>query len=34
MKYPLAVVARLLDLHGADIGLGYGIMCAFFKTPS
>lgn len=32
MKYPLAVVKRLLDLYGADIGLGYDIMCAFYKT--
>ncbi|KAJ7478780.1 hypothetical protein B0H11DRAFT_1725671, partial [Mycena galericulata] len=26
MKYPLAVVKRLLDLYGADIGLGYDIL--------
>ncbi|KAJ6565152.1 hypothetical protein DFH09DRAFT_1314957 [Mycena vulgaris] len=32
MKYPLAVVKPLLDLYGADIGLGYDIMCAFYKT--
>ncbi|KAJ7473498.1 hypothetical protein FB451DRAFT_1133999 [Mycena latifolia] len=32
MKYPLAVVERLLDLYGSDIGLGYDIMCAFYKT--
>ncbi|KAJ7220386.1 hypothetical protein C8J57DRAFT_1095058, partial [Mycena rebaudengoi] len=32
MKYPLAIVAKLLDEYGADIGLGYDIMCAFFKT--
>ncbi|KAF7369452.1 hypothetical protein MVEN_00274600 [Mycena venus] len=32
MKYPLAMVKRLLDEYGADIGLGYDIMCAFFKT--
>jgi hypothetical protein len=32
MKYPLAVVKWLLDQYGADIGLGYDIMCAFFKT--
>ncbi|KAJ7911785.1 hypothetical protein B0H13DRAFT_2480003 [Mycena leptocephala] len=25
MKYPLAMVKRLLDAHGADIGLGYDI---------
>ncbi|KAJ7318180.1 hypothetical protein DFH08DRAFT_714989 [Mycena albidolilacea] len=32
MKYPLAMVKYLLDHCGADIGLGYDIMCAFFKT--
>ncbi|KAJ7800799.1 hypothetical protein B0H14DRAFT_2159760, partial [Mycena olivaceomarginata] len=32
MKYPLAIVCRLLDTYGADIGLGYDIMCAFFGT--
>ncbi|KAJ6620183.1 hypothetical protein B0H10DRAFT_2360931 [Mycena sp. CBHHK59/15] len=32
MKYPLAMVKFLLDHYGADIGLGYDIMCAFFKT--
>ncbi|KAJ7798852.1 hypothetical protein B0H14DRAFT_3492174 [Mycena olivaceomarginata] len=32
MKYPLAMVKQLLDEYGADIGLGYDIMCAFFKT--
>ncbi|KAJ7889571.1 hypothetical protein B0H14DRAFT_2336709, partial [Mycena olivaceomarginata] len=32
MKYPLAIVARLLELHGSDIALGYDIMCAFYKT--
>ncbi|KAJ6521710.1 hypothetical protein B0H19DRAFT_973878 [Mycena capillaripes] len=32
MKYPLAMVKHLLDEYGADIGLGYDIMCAFFKT--
>ncbi|KAJ6486300.1 hypothetical protein DFH09DRAFT_948870 [Mycena vulgaris] len=32
MKYPLAIVKWLLDHYGADIGLGYDIMCAFFKT--
>ena len=32
MKYPLAMVNWLLDNYGADIGLGYDIMCAFFKT--
>ncbi|KAJ7239447.1 hypothetical protein C8J57DRAFT_1528105 [Mycena rebaudengoi] len=32
MKYPLAIVKHLLDSYGADIGLGYDIMCQFFKT--
>ncbi|KAF8200634.1 hypothetical protein K438DRAFT_1582502 [Mycena galopus ATCC 62051] len=32
MKYPLAMVKHLLDEYGADIGLGYDIICAFFKT--
>jgi hypothetical protein len=32
MKYPLAIVARLLELYGSDIALGYDIMCAFYKT--
>ncbi|KAJ6623200.1 hypothetical protein B0H10DRAFT_1786918 [Mycena sp. CBHHK59/15] len=32
MKYPHAIVKWLLDHYGADIGLGYDIMCAFFKT--
>ncbi|CAK5261820.1 unnamed protein product [Mycena citricolor] len=32
MKYPLALVSYLLDTYGANIGLGYDIMCAFFKT--
>jgi hypothetical protein len=32
MKYPLAITKRLLDLYGEDAGLGYDIMCAFYKT--
>ncbi|KAL0063569.1 hypothetical protein AAF712_009486 [Marasmius tenuissimus] len=32
MKYPLAVVKALLERYGHDIGLGYDIMCAFYKT--
>ena len=32
MKYPLAIVNQLLDQYGADIRLGYDIMCAFIKT--
>jgi hypothetical protein len=34
MKYPHAVVERLLQLYGSDICLGYDIMCAFIKTLS
>lgn len=34
MKYPLAVVNYLLDTYGVDLGLGYDIMCAFWKTLS
>jgi len=32
MKYPLAIVQRLIDMYGPDICLGYDIMCAFIKT--
>ncbi|KAJ6485506.1 hypothetical protein DFH09DRAFT_1339787 [Mycena vulgaris] len=32
MKYPLAIVAKLFELYGADAGIGYDIMCAFIKT--
>ncbi|KAL0567617.1 hypothetical protein V5O48_014382 [Marasmius crinis-equi] len=32
MKYLLANVKALLDRYGKDLGLGYGIMCAFYKT--
>ncbi|KAJ7088984.1 hypothetical protein C8R44DRAFT_892604 [Mycena epipterygia] len=32
MKYPLAMVKWMLDHYGGDIGLGYDIMCAFWKT--
>ncbi|KAK1229996.1 hypothetical protein PQX77_006925, partial [Marasmius sp. AFHP31] len=32
MKYPLAVVKALLDWYGKDLGLGYDIMCAFYRT--
>jgi hypothetical protein len=34
MKYPLAIVERLIDMYGPDICLGYDIMCAFIKTLS
>ncbi|KAJ7778074.1 hypothetical protein B0H14DRAFT_3095842 [Mycena olivaceomarginata] len=32
MKYPLAIVAKLFERYGSDPGIGYDIMCAFFKT--
>ncbi|KAL0571876.1 hypothetical protein V5O48_010096 [Marasmius crinis-equi] len=32
MKYPLAIVNKLLERYGEDLGLGYDIMCAFYKT--
>ena len=32
MKYPHAMVNCLLKTYGADICLGYDIMCAFIKT--
>ncbi|KAJ7602643.1 hypothetical protein DFH06DRAFT_1276325 [Mycena polygramma] len=32
MKYPLAIVRRMFDQYGADIGLGYDIFCAFYTT--
>ncbi|KAL0575876.1 hypothetical protein V5O48_006098 [Marasmius crinis-equi] len=32
MKYPLAIVKSLLDRYGKELGLGYDIMCAFYKT--
>ncbi|KAJ7170275.1 hypothetical protein C8R43DRAFT_1120708 [Mycena crocata] len=32
MKYPLGLIKWLLNTYGEDIGLGYDIMCAFFKT--
>ncbi|KDR71991.1 hypothetical protein GALMADRAFT_74411 [Galerina marginata CBS 339.88] len=34
MKYPLAIVHRLIETFGSDICLGYDIMCAFIKTLS
>ena len=27
MKYPLAIVNKLIDIFGADLGLGYDIGC-------
>ncbi|KAJ7277806.1 hypothetical protein C8J57DRAFT_1503643 [Mycena rebaudengoi] len=32
MKYPLAIIAKILERYGKDAGIGYDIMCAFFKT--
>ncbi|EMD37545.1 hypothetical protein CERSUDRAFT_50792, partial [Gelatoporia subvermispora B] len=32
MKYPLAIVKRLLDLYGSDIKAAYDIACAFSIT--
>ncbi|KAJ8082799.1 hypothetical protein PM082_008655 [Marasmius tenuissimus] len=32
MKYPLSVIRRLLDAYGKELGIGYDIMCAFYKT--
>ncbi|KZT63775.1 hypothetical protein DAEQUDRAFT_658875, partial [Daedalea quercina L-15889] len=32
MKYPLAVVSKLIDVYGNDIKLGYDIACSFAKT--
>ncbi|KAJ6631847.1 hypothetical protein B0H10DRAFT_1937603 [Mycena sp. CBHHK59/15] len=32
MKYPLAIVAKLFELYGADIGLGYDIISLGRKT--
>ncbi|KAJ6612066.1 hypothetical protein B0H10DRAFT_1952591 [Mycena sp. CBHHK59/15] len=32
MKYPLAMIRFLLDHYGAGVGIGYDIMCAFWKT--
>ncbi|KZT65730.1 hypothetical protein DAEQUDRAFT_676293 [Daedalea quercina L-15889] len=32
MKYPLAVVSKLIDVYSNDIKLGYDIACSFAKT--
>lgn len=32
MKYPLAVVKRLLDVYGKNLCVGYDIMCMFKKV--
>src|SRR5882762_3109665 len=32
MKYPLAMVNKLIDVYGPDIACGYDIACTFSKT--
>ncbi|OCH84197.1 hypothetical protein OBBRIDRAFT_742013 [Obba rivulosa] len=32
MKYPLAIVNKLMDVYGLDIKVAYDIACAFMKT--
>lgn len=32
MKYPLALVNKILEVFGSDIAFGYDIACAFLKT--
>jgi hypothetical protein len=32
IKYPLAIVKKLIDTYGPDLGLAYDIACAFTKT--
>ncbi|KAH9923377.1 uncharacterized protein B0H18DRAFT_1085727 [Fomitopsis serialis] len=32
MKYPLAIVNKLIEVYGEDIAVGYDIACAFWKT--
>ena len=32
MKYPLAIINRLMDVYGSDILVGYDITCAFART--
>ncbi|KAJ6533369.1 hypothetical protein B0H10DRAFT_1859981 [Mycena sp. CBHHK59/15] len=32
MKYPLSMIKFLMDHYGAGVGIGYDIMCAFWKT--
>ncbi|KAK1216235.1 hypothetical protein PQX77_021149 [Marasmius sp. AFHP31] len=32
MKYPLSIVHKILERYGEDLGIGYDIMCAFWKT--
>ncbi|KAK1217449.1 hypothetical protein PQX77_019914 [Marasmius sp. AFHP31] len=32
MKYPLAIIHRILKAYGKELGVGYDIMCAFYQT--
>ncbi|OBZ76606.1 hypothetical protein A0H81_03873 [Grifola frondosa] len=32
MKYPLAIVDKLMEVYGSDVKLGYDIACEFAKT--
>ncbi|EMD35111.1 hypothetical protein CERSUDRAFT_25658, partial [Gelatoporia subvermispora B] len=32
MKYPLAIVSKLMDVYGCSIKVAYDIACAFFAT--
>ncbi|KAK7051165.1 hypothetical protein VNI00_004665 [Paramarasmius palmivorus] len=32
MKYPLAIVDELMNRYGDELGIGYDIMCQFYKT--
>ena len=32
MKYPLAIVEKLLKVHGSDVCVGYDIVCSFSAT--
>jgi len=32
MKYPLAIINKLIDEHGTDIKVAYDIYCSFSKT--
>lgn len=32
MKYPLALINKVMEVYGEDIAFGYDIACAFIKT--
>ncbi|OBZ67902.1 hypothetical protein A0H81_12134 [Grifola frondosa] len=32
MKYPLAIIDKLIDVYGSNVKIGYDIYCAFAKT--